>query len=712
MVKRYGKISLRMIKITLSVLALTVMCRPAFGESRILRSIAEINSVFENDISSRTRYPFSITGLVHHATESGNILVDDATSRFYVSTELLTHPPSPGDIVSIQGSVTCGHFSPLGIITNAVITGKAPLPAPRRMRIGDIDINRDDLTPIITEGTVIEAFCDEQDLGCDFLILKDGNSTLPVDLKSRKSDDVRKYSYARVRVKGLYQRSIRGVRRYSGPHMSAINIEIIDPAPKDPFAVASLEKGRHLSPSTVSSLDRRKISGEVLAVWNTSRLIVREADRRLVNVALQKGLPPPKCGTLVEAVGYPSTDLFRINLTSARWRPHASATAGQTLADEPRDIRAMDILQGDERHRIVNSSYLGELIRIRGILCSLPATEGTKKRLYLDSDGFKVAVDVSSCPNAADSIEIGSTVDVTGRCLIETSDWSSSDIFPQATGFAVIARSADDFSIVSRPPWWTPARLLAAVLALLGALGAIVLWNLSLQRLVKRRARQLAKAEIAHASADLRVGERTRLAVELHDSLSQTLTGVAMEIRSAEKTPEDAPERRRAHLALAAKTIDACRQELRQCLWDLRNNTLEASDMNEAIRQTLSPHIGETELTVRFNVPRSDISDNTAHTILRIVRELATNAVRHGQATELYIAGAVENDRLLFSVRDNGCGFDPEHVAGTQQGHFGLQGIRERINTFGGEFSLKSVLGAGTKATIILSAPHSDNNLL
>ncbi|MBR6586164.1 MAG: hypothetical protein IKK82_01975 [Kiritimatiellae bacterium] len=66
----------------------------------------------------------------------------------------------------------------------------------------------------------------------------------------------------------------------------------------------------------------------------------------------------------------------------------------------------------------------------------------------------------------------------------------------------------------------------------------------------------------------------------------------------------------------------------------------------------------------------------------------------------------IENRQLLFSVSDDGCGFDPDSVEGVQQGHFGLQGIRERVNLFDGKMSIDSEIGCGTKVSISLASTH------
>ena len=169
------------------------------------------------------------------------------------------------------------------------------------------------------------------------------------------------------------------------------------------------------------------------------------------------------------------------------------------------------------------------------------------------------------------------------------------------------------------------------------------------------------------------------------------------------------PPEATSHFTRAVRTLGSCRTELRNCLWDLRNQALEENDMDNAIRLTLSPAIGKTDLRIRFSVPRSSLTDNTAHAILRIIRELATNAVRHGRATTIWIAGSIEGDTMMFSVRDNGIGFNPHDAPGVLQGHFGLQGIRERVASFEGSMTVESKTGHGAKVTISIEAARDED---
>ena len=124
--------------------------------------------------------------------------------------------------------------------------------------------------------------------------------------------------------------------------------------------------------------------------------------------------------------------------------------------------------------------------------------------------------------------------------------------------------------------------------------------------------------------------------------------------------------------------------------------------MTEAVEHTIAPHLGGIKANVRFNVSRSRISESATHAVLRIIRELVSNAIRHGGAKQIWIAGECDGGRMSFSVKDDGCGFDPGSVPGPEQGHFGLLGVKERINTFGGTLEIRSKPGHGTKVTVSL----------
>ena len=447
-------------------------------------------------------------------------------------------------------------------------------------------------------------------------------------------------------------------------------------------------------------LERRRLSGKVIAVWRGNRILVKSENGNVHTVELSGG-PVPEYGAMIEAAGLLKTDLYRMNLSDAIWRRKNLAAMKDDNVEEVRNI----LTDAKGQTRVIPTVH-GRTFRIRGTVQDRPSSDMQYALVTLKCGSETIPVDVSANRSVLNDITIGCVIEVTGTCIVECDNWHSYSAFPHVTGVTLVVRRPSDVSIVSRPPWWTPGRLAATIGILIVVIIGIFLWNRTLRRIVEKRGRQLFKEQVARIGSELRIDERTRLAIELHDSIAQNLTGVALEINAANRTADTDLAKAHEHLNIASTSLKSCRNELRYCLWDLRNSALEKPNMDEAIRQTLAPHLGDTALYVRFNVPRERISDKTAHAIMRIVRELSVNAVRHGAATSLWVAGSVDGDKLLFSVRDNGSGFNPDKCPGAAQGHFGLTGIRERVDVFEGEMKIDSVIGRGTKITIMLNIPQ------
>lgn len=672
----------------------------------ILRTAANINAFYEQKFSGDAS--FELEGSLRPEGDHSYIFEDETGSTLI--HRIRTVPPPETCSARLTGTALFKDHEAFAIATAATATGKASFRPPTDLKIRDVESSHLCFTEIRTTGQVIDAYEDDVDARFTLLLLKDGNAYLPVSFAVSRYPDPSIFIGARVEVTGTLLRAIRGTRKFSGPVLTDASVRMLVPPPADPFAAPLLQRSWYtMTPADISALDKHRTLGQVLATWNGDRALVRDSENNLINIILARGGVLPAPNTRVECVGYPQTDLFRITLANARWRPLAD-NDNRPCADEPsKPLTANTILLDTNGRKCIDGGRYGELIRLVGVVRSLPDAESPDKRLYLDSGRFKVPVDFSSFPHAADDIRIGAEIEVTGRCIIETSDWSPSDIFPQARGFFLVVRSADDFKVIRNPAWWTPARFISALLVLVGFLVAIFIWNLTLQTLVKRRARQIYKADLARTTLELRIEDRTNLAAEIHDALSQNLTGVSMQLEAAMRFGIENPENMTKHLEIADTVLKSCRTELRNSLWDLRNQALEEKDLNTAIRRTLLPNIKDVRLLVRFNVPRSRLTDATTHEILRIIRELAVNGIVHGGANEIRVAGSIDREHLLFSVRDNGVGFDPDLAPGVLQGHFGLKGVKDRLKRLSGTLDLKSTAAHGTVATI--SIPLPDPNL-
>ena len=616
-------------------------------------------------------------------------------SSGYARLSTYTNPiPKPGTVVEVVCSrvdqpdhdkiLSCCRWSAIG--TDAI----AP---PLNLNLNELDDRLHDSRTISIEGTVVDVVADEIDSRFRILLLKDGTTTLPCFIEQARLPQ--KLQDARVRLTGTYRRLVNGFRRFSGPLVDVTSgISVVDPAPTDLLDAPAIDPSNYMTPKDIAKMNRRSLVGTVLATWGGNQAMLRVNDV-VVGAIFTRDSSLPPCGQTVKIAGYPGTNLFRLILSKCVWKP-VEALSDETDDESPLDLSPRQILLGNTRIPGIRIDLHGRLIRLRGVVRAIPNEDGVDRRMIVESDGFRAPVDYSSSPSAAVGITPGFEVEVTGRCLMESGNWQPYEVLPQISGYAVVLRSPADLRVLRRPPWWTPARLLTLVFALATVLLGSALWNFLLKRKSESRGKALYDEKIGHALAEQKVEERTRLAVELHDSVSQTLTGVALQLDGGE-------------VETAKTMLASCRGELRRCLWDLRSRTFEEKDMTEAVTRTIKPHLNGCAATVRFNVPREMLSESLTHAILRIVRELVVNAIRHGQAKRIRIAGELHDRTVSFSVADDGRGFDPETAPGPEQGHFGLLGIRERIENFNGNLKTASAPGCGAKFTVTLILPDETN---
>ena len=597
--------------------------------------------------------------------------------------------------------MTIRHLCLCLILCLVATTGRAQASAPH-VPLDQLDAPQHYDRRVTTSGTAVETFRDEVDPGWNFLILKDRNAFLPVGIHTGPDVDLDDLLDAEVSVTGTLHERNRGARHFSGTYLGVeredvANVRVLSPA-GDIFDCPPLEQSRWTSPKGLTGLGRRSASGIVLARWDGNRFALRTKDEDVVIVTLRKGPPPPP-GLRVCAAGYPETDVFHPLLVRAEFREQADSSVPPP--NGPVRILPEQLFLNAEGHAQLH--YLehdGKIFTLSGTVRHV-STDDAGTRLDLDCQLRVISVDVDQqAREGLSGLVPGTEVDVTGVFLMEWENWSPNLVLPRIKACRLFVREAADIRILNRPPWWTPARLLIVIGVLFVGVLGFAAWSATLRKIVQRRSRELFKEQIAHVSADLRTDERTRLAVELHDALSQNLEGVAFQIAASKDLMDVSPDGARASLDAAGSMLLSSRTELKRCLFDLRHDALGAKSFDEALRTTLDPVSGDAELVIRFNVRRDIFTDATAHTVLCVIRELVSNAVRHGQAKVVRVAGEYHDDTLSFSVRDDGVGFDVSRSPGPGEGHFGLEGIRERVRRLNGVFSIESQPGGPTRAVI------------
>ncbi len=216
----------------------------------------------------------------------------------------------------------------------------------------------------------------------------------------------------------------------------------------------------------------------------------------------------------------------------------------------------------------------------------------------------------------------------------------------------------------------------------------------------------IERARLADESAQLaRAEERAHLAREIHDTLAQGLTAIALHVEGALRQLGKHPTRARQRLKRALQTARESLEEARRSVLDLRAAPLEGKPLGSALRALSRAFTSETGIRVHVmaDAPRA-LPSRVEGELFRIGQEALANIRRHADATEVELNLHQTPRRVELSIRDNGGGFNLRAVP---QDRHGLTGMRERARVLGGTLRVQSRRRPPTGTTIVASIPLS-----
>jgi signal transduction histidine kinase len=699
-----GSLRFRTIITLLGLLGLVALSPDLRAEEPQVMTPGEIHSLPREEAALGRSV--KVRGVVTFAypEEVGEFVIEDVSGGLYISAgdpEWNRKPPPVASLVEVTGVTGEGGYAPVVRVRAVEILGQVELPLARPATANQLLTGRFDSRRVEIRGVVrhviqrdrVESFALE--LAGEF-----GRVTVfSLEAGGIAANDL---IDAEVIVRGVCFPFFNERAQVAGARLemaSAREIEITRPPAAEPFStpLVSLDRLQPFSPEGMN-FHRQRIRGTVTLVNPGNYLYLQDGNHAVrVNLAERS---PVEVGDRVEAVGFPGVRTRFVEWQQAILKKTGVAPVPAPVAISP-NLVLLPASRIEDRAR---NDWDGRLISLTGRLEKVESLKNGARQLFMDCDGHVVAVllDRPDSGGPIDALRPGSTIAATGICMVDYSEtWPTLD-YVDPTGMSLLLRRSDDVTVLQAASWWTPVRLRLALGGILAILLASLAWVMSLRRQVIRRTAALASETRARRDAevefDATLRERERMAVDLHDTVEQALTGVSYQLVISEALYETEPQRSMQHFDLAKQFLAQSREEVRRSVWNLRAQALNGRQLAEVLRDVAASLSTRNPVQTRVTVngEERELPDFIAGHLLLLAQESMTNAIKHGQPKSIHITLEFDETSVELRVHDDGTGFDPGQAPGLTEGHLGLQGMRERMKRLGGVVKVESSPGQGT----------------
>jgi PAS domain S-box-containing protein len=229
---------------------------------------------------------------------------------------------------------------------------------------------------------------------------------------------------------------------------------------------------------------------------------------------------------------------------------------------------------------------------------------------------------------------------------------------------------------------------------------AVFAVDITEQKRLREKERETAAAE-----------ERSRLARDLHDAVTQTIYSASLIAEVLPAVWERNPQEGQRNLVKLRQLVRGALAEMRTLLFELRPSALEAAELSTLLTYQCDALTGRTRIPVAVSIEGDiELPQEVKLALYRILQETCNNIVKHSEATEVDVKLRSSSDQVILSVRDNGRGFDPNAVS---EDKLGLRIMAERASEIGARFDVRSSQGEGTQISVFWpeesSALHQDS---
>ena len=195
--------------------------------------------------------------------------------------------------------------------------------------------------------------------------------------------------------------------------------------------------------------------------------------------------------------------------------------------------------------------------------------------------------------------------------------------------------------------------------------------------------------------ADATASERSRLARELHDSVSQAVYGISLGARAAQKIRQNGEGDLDQPLSYILSLSETALAEIRALIFEMKPESLREEGIKVAINKQaeMLRHRHNQHVTLKLPEEEPAVTIDVKYALYRVMQEATHNIVKHAYARNILIELRDADNCLAMTIRDDGRGFDS---SARNPGHHGLGNMAERIKTLGGTFAIDSSPGKGT----------------
>ena len=231
---------------------------------------------------------------------------------------------------------------------------------------------------------------------------------------------------------------------------------------------------------------------------------------------------------------------------------------------------------------------------------------------------------------------------------------------------------------------------LAAVIIVI--ITAILLTRYLVQRKLRKKIREFEEQERLNR-------ERQRISREMHDDIGAGLTQIIMMSESAKLKTDTSGNRELEDIADTSRRLVNSMSEI---IWSLNPENKTLDQLFAYMREQLHKQLEYSGIAYHLDLPEGYQSvllrNEQRRNILLVIKEIINNAIKYSEATSLSITASVASHQLIFTVTDNGKGFESSQVSGGN----GLRNIRHRVEELGGKMELRTSPGEGCSYRFVI----------